>query len=663
MKRILQLYFPKTSRVLLIGCIAIFVLLIIATASFVYWKVVSDPNIPFLYSAHGAQWIRVRIPSELVVRNHQAVFTGFRVRFDVMQKIPENAFLNVKAMKHAAVWIDDKVLFGSDVSSTDNWKEKLTIYLTPYLSPGPHELRIYVLNESGHPALIAWCRELGLYTGEQWEASTDNKTWIKAQSVDEIALPSVSFSFQRADRAFVSAIPVFLPVFLFIFLCTLFFTRQHPSRQFGHTVLTARGTRWVLLVLGVGMGLNNIGKIPLYVGMDVFEHMEYVVYVAENMRLPLATEGWQMFEPPLFYMLSAGIYKLFLHYFSEETVWRILRILPVMCGIAQIELCYRALRHMYPEREDLQILGTVMGGFLPMTLYVSQVVGTEPLAAFLSGVVVVMMLRLHRFLQLPSRGFFVLMGVILGLSVLAKITSVLLFPAVIFSIAYTVHAKCRHQEKSTGVMLHHILLVLGISVLVSGWYFVRNWIEMGQIFVTSSQSELWWQDPGYRTVTQFISFGQSLFYPVCSGVVGVWDSLYSTMWLDGFLSGKVVYSHRPPWNYNFMLSSVWLSLLPTLAMLCGMVMIVKKPLESLRQGTVLAVFCVLVYISAILYLFFTIPFWSVAKAKYTMGIIPCYAVLCAEGFNVLTKNRIMRATVYGAIACWWVAVYAAYFVR
>jgi uncharacterized membrane protein (GlpM family) len=135
------------------------------------------------------------------------------------------------------------------------------------------------------------------------------------------------------------------------------------------------------------------------------------------------------------------------------------------------------------------------------------------------------------------------------------------------------------------------------------------------------------------------------------------------MWLDGFLSGKVVYSHRPPWNYNFMLSSVWLSLLPTLAMLCGMVMIVKKPLESLRQGTVLAVFCVLVYISAILYLFFTIPFWSVAKAKYTMGIIPCYAVLCAEGFNVLTKNRIMRATVYGAIACWWVAVYAAYFVR
>ena len=75
-----------------------------------------------------------------------------------------------------------------------------------------------------------------------------------------------------------------------------------------------------------------------------------------------------------------------------------------------------------------------------------------------------------------------------------------------------------------------------------------------------------------------------------------------------------------------------------------------------------AVFCVNVYISAILYLFLIIPIYSTAKATYTLGVIPCYAVLSAAGFDVLIRGPLRRAIVFGVIACWAVGAYLAYFV-
>jgi len=45
-----------------------------------------------------------------------------------------------------------------------------------------------------------------------------------------------------------------------------------------------------------------------------------------------------------------------------------------------------------------------------------------------------------------------------------------------------------------------------------------------------------------------------------------------------------------------------------------------------------------------------------------MGLLPCYAVLVAAGFGVLSRGRIARGVVYGSLACWGLSAYLAYFV-
>jgi hypothetical protein len=69
-----------------------------------------------------------------------------------------------------------------------------------------------------------------------------------------------------------------------------------------------------------------------------------------------------------------------------------------------------------------------------------------------------------------------------------------------------------------------------------------------------------------------------------------------------------------------------------------------------------------VYIAAILYAYLTVPVYAIGKANYTAGLTPCYAVLAAAGLSLLLRAPVVRAVVWGWLACWGVSAYLAYFV-
>ena len=649
-------------RFLIAGAIGL-VLFVVVLGSVTFQKIVTDPDVPFLFSEHGADWIRFREPLVPQALEPQTLVSSFRTHFHV-DEIPGEAILSFRAMKQAAVWLDNQLLHEAK-SSLKEWKHVEHVDLAPALSRGPHELRIAVRNQNGHPALLAYCKPLGLHTGENWEGTNDDKTWTQALSVNRTEPLLLSRRFQPTHRALFSHLHSFIPVFLIVSVCSLVYHRQERLGWLWRVVPTAKGTRWVLLGFWVILAINNMVKLPLHIGMDFMDHMEYIDYVAEKVRIPLATEGSQMFQSPLFYVISAVIYKSLLNFFSLDTVLRILRVVPLLCGAAQIELSYRAVRYAYPTRQDLQVLGTVIGGLVPMNIYMSQAVGNEPMTGCLSGLAVVLTLRLICSPRLPSTGALLLMGLFLGLALLTKVTALLLVFPIVWFIAYRLVKNSSSTEKPIALITQRIVLVLGVVCLISGWYYLRNWIETGSLFIGGWDPlghSVWWQDPGYRTPGQLLTFGEALFYPIYSAAAGFWDSLYSTFWMDGLLSGLALHAYRPPWNYGFLLSSAWFSLLPSGAIFLGILVALCKPTKAFGQGLMFAVFCVIVYISAILYLFLTIPIYSTAKATYTLGLIPCYAVLSAAGFDVLTRGPLRRAIVFGVIACWAVGAYVAYFV-
>ncbi|OGP84912.1 MAG: hypothetical protein A2V87_02155 [Deltaproteobacteria bacterium RBG_16_58_17] len=620
----------------------------------------TDPDIILLVPEGGAQWVRYREPSKLYAYLPERLSTTFRYLFPI-DHVPEKAILTLRAMKQVTVYLDGRLLFRAP-DDLQRWKEPHRLDLTSWLTKGSHELRIVVVNENGHPVVLAYCSSLGIRSGDQWEASYDGRRWLPALPVDEMTPIPVSREFPRTDQALRSLLPIFAPLFAFVFFLSIRSNERPRWMERAH--ISPGAVRWLLTGGWLAMAVNNFWKIPIPFGMDFPGHTQYISYVASYWRVPLATEGWQMFQPPLFYYLEAVIFRLFLQLFEPDTVIRLLKLLPLVCGAAQVEISYRTLRYAYPGRKSLQVIGTLIGGLLPMNLYISQSIGNEPLAGCLTALTILYACRALSGDFQSNRELGLIMGFTLGLAMLTKPTAILIVPPLLFFVSVAMFRKGRSKQEGICSVMRFVAFFLGAAFIVSGWYYVRNYIDMGRFFIggwDSSREIVWWMNPGYRTPRQFYVFGESLLYPVYSSIYGFWDSIYSSLWLDGFLSSLISTDYLP-WNQAFMISSAWLSLLPTAAIIIGVVVAFRKKEGPLRQMLFFSMTCLIVYLAAIFYLFLTVPILSSAKATYALGLTPCFALLVAAGFEVLTRWRFLRAAVYGLIACWAVGAYASYFV-
>jgi hypothetical protein len=645
---------PATNKVFIVISLIILAFFLVAAVS----KIASDPEVPFLFSDDGAQWIKLRRSVDLA-KQKIGDEVIFRKRF-VLEKTPPDGLLAVKALRTAGVFLDGRPVL--PFKSIKDWKSARFVDLKDLLRPGAHELLITVRNEKGPAALLAYSKALPIATGPDWESSLDRILWVPAVRVGEDRSAELSQRFPAPLEALWRLTPFYIPLFVSCFLLLFFLQsdlRYHPVIK--KVIFRPAMIRWLLLGAGVLLAANNIRKIPLYIGFDVAGHYQYINYILEKRSIPLATEGWQMFQSPFYYVVSTLLYLALAPFLDRGTLALAMRFIPLVCGILQVELVYRAVRCVFPERNDLQMAGTLVGGLLPMNLYISQTVGNEPLAGVLSAAAILMVLSiLSPEAGPPSKGKMIGLGIVLGLAILTKISAVLLLPAVVIFLTFVM---LKRKEQAGNVIRGIFYLLLSTGV-VSGWYYLRNWIELGKPFVggwDAYRKIVWWQDPGYRTVHDFISFGQSLSQPILSAFHGFWDSLYSTFWLDGFLSSIIVYEFRPPWNYDFMLSGALLSLLPAAGILLGLV-IVAVGARTEHAGQPFSAYCIGIYCAAIFYLYATVPIYSTAKATYTLGLTPCYAVMCVTGLDILTRNRVLSAGIYALLICWAVSAYASYFV-
>jgi hypothetical protein len=637
--------------------VAVIVALCLSAGMLRLW---ADPGFNLLVNEGGAEWIRFPKPFRLAIYWSENLSASFRCRLDI-RGTPEKAVLTFRAMKKADVYMDGRLIFSTS-ADLERWKEPHRLDLAPWLKEGKHELRLDVSNWNGHPALLAYGKSLGIFSGESWEASNDGLAWLPALSVDRISPLSISRQFPRSDQAIRSLFPLFLSVFALFFFWSLRSDDPLSPSWFKKAHLSAGAVRWLVLGAWLVMAVNNFWKLPLEMGMDANGHLQYIRYLFENGRIPLATEGWQMFQPPLYYLLAAAVYQSFLSLFSAETVIRILKLLSFLCGMVQVEICYRTLRNAYPEKESLQVIGTLLGGLLPMNLYMSQSLGNEPLVGCLTALLILLACRVSSGVRGATRETAILMGSTLGLALLTKVTAILIVPLLLFFVSVEI-LKRTGSPPGEGIrsVARFVIITLCIALTVAGWYYLRNWIEMGRFFVggwDSIRDIVWWQDPGYRTLRQCYIFGESISYPVFSSIYGFWDAIYSSFWADGYLSAY----NRPPWNYGFMLSGVLLSLLPSTAILIGFVVTVHLKGGTLCQMLRFSACTIVFYLAAIFYVFLTVPILSSAKATYDLGLIPCFALIGTAGFEVLMRQRFVRATMYGLFACWAVGSYVAYFV-
>lgn len=617
----------------------------------VFWEL-RAPGSGVLFPEHGAQWIQKFRETELRSFDYRERRVLFRKVLRLERPVHAGV-LRYRAMNAAALLLDGRLLQGADRSAQP--AGHLQEVPLPPLPAGEHRVELLVIADNRHPAVLAHAEHLGLATGLDWEASLNGEQWSPVKHAGELRRPALAEAFPPPLRALSELLPVLGALFL------LGIAGLAAGRRRGWRMPPASRLRWVLLLAWAALALNNLLKLPAGLGMDSEGHIAYIARLGGAWQLPLATEGGQMFQPPLFYFLSVPGWLLFKSLGGRFEL--LLSVLPLLCGLALIEISYRTLATVFPGRDDLQIAGTAAAGFLPINLYMSQFPGNEPLSGVLCGLVILLWFKANfedggDLAWRPA----VRLGLVLGLAFLTKVTAILVLVGLALDLLV-------HRPGDPGLRgasartrsARWLAASAAVACAVCGWYYLRNWARLGQPFVGGwdpARGDAWWQDPGFIPINALTSFGRAWAAPIYAQVAGYWDGLYATFAMDASLSGTVVLAGRPPWNLRPMLACAVLVLIPLALMVLG----------ALRGFRSWAVRCCLLLIAlhllAVFHLYVgSVQAYSTLKASYLMGLLPCFGVLVAAGLQALPDRFLMRPLASLLLGMWVLAAYTSYFIR
>lgn len=610
------------------------------------WFAWHDPAMNFLPRDGRAEWII--FPAAADAHGHW--FTGLDATFRrelTLTGRPAKAHLSVRAMRRAEVRIN-----GTPVrfEPNNNWKAISSIQVADWLHAGTNTIEARVFNHNGPPALwLELATDQGvLRTDTSWEVSLSGSSWHHATLATTVKIPRPGNSIASGETTFAAARKIWL---FWVVLIAIAVVAAAFIWKRGLDYVTAPRLEKTMLIVVAGLWLllfwNNTRRLPFHEGFDSTEHLKYISYIQEHRALPLPNEGLEMYQPPLYYLIGATVLSACNLSINDHASVAVLRFLGAFFGIAQFILVFLSVRLLLPVRAAF--IGLLLAAFLPMHLYVAQYVTNEMLAATLVTTALYLCLRLLKS-EAPRPSQFVWLGLALGAAMLAKATSVLLLPVVIAAIA----GRLAYARAPITLSLRNLVLLLAICLAVCGWHYARIWLKFGAPLVgnwDAASGFMWWQEPGYHTVADYVRFGRSLLNPFFSGFAGFADGIYSTLWGDGLCGGAA--SLTLAWNEQPMLAGYLWSVIPTILVLTGtvaaIVWFIRKPSSELF----LLVGFSGVLVVAMIFMTLKIPSYAQAKAFYALSALTPFCFFGALGWETLTKKSTIPRIAFGVFLLIW----------
>jgi hypothetical protein len=315
--------------------------------------------------------------------------TIFREQFELGSQ-PRAARLEMRAGKRAELKINGVSV---QIAAGGGWKDVVSMDVTAFLRTGTNNVEVRVFNDNAPAALwlTLTADRFTLRSDGTWEASCADSAWRSAALAATPRFPGPGNPVAGGEETF-RALGVIWP--LWLMFAAIAVAICAGSRWIGRWLkpaagggLSRRQSTILLLVIGSLWALliwNNAGLMPFLQGFDSQHHLDYVKYVQERRALPLPTEGFEMFQPPLYYVVSAVALSLGGLSVDTQSGILALRFLTLLFGLLQFALVFLSVRLCFPGRTAAQLVGLVLAAFLPMQLYLSHYVTNETLAATLA---------------------------------------------------------------------------------------------------------------------------------------------------------------------------------------------------------------------------------------------------------------------------------------
>lgn len=646
-------------------------LFLVAAGSFVLTKCIVSPEISFVVHDPNSPWIMypTRVSTMgMVTKPDDVPKAQFLAHFR-LPRVPQSAEVRIRAMREFELHVNDQLAAVSR-AGPHSWKKKVRVDITRYLKEAENEIRVDVHNPWGPPLLNLVTIGLpdSVWTDEAWRVqlgSAPMRPAIVAEDMKTLSESQTEPTAMESLRQEKTRLAV-------VFLCsaTLFLA---GNRWGGARALAT--LPWLTLggltMLWLGPLAIRAKQLPVDAGFDAFGHLDYIRFILNTHTIPLATDGWSMYHPPLFHLLAAWLLEFIGRGLDGAQALDPARAIPLICGIAHITVAAVMTRKLFPGTSTRLALATLMAGIIPMNIYVSMYISNESPSAFFAGCAILGTVWMLMAPQTSAR-MSLATGVCMGMALLTKFTALLLVPVACFFVGAKVLLA---EKKSFSRAMGSALLMLVGALVVSGWYYVRNVAEFGYPMVVNwdlpGKPAALLQWPGFHTPAYYLAFGEALRHPYFSGFHSFWDGIYSTFWGDGYLAGESTLRTRLPiWNYHFM-SSTYLLALPATVLGCigalrAMVMALKDANLRVRLALSFLLAITAVVLSATAYYTLKVPVYSTVKAFYGLMLLGPLAVFLALGFEEVERHLlsprllIIRAGAYGWLGALVAAVYLSY---
>ena len=267
----------------------------------------------------------------------------------------------------------------------------------------------------------------------------------------------------------------------------------------------------VITLLFVILGVVYSLATPIFEASDELWHYPVVKHIADGRGLPVQKPGvealWQQegSQPPAYYALAAlvtawidtddlsevrwlnplantgkplaaGNKNLVIHTEGEAFPWRgsalavhLVRFLSVLLGACVVYLTYLLALEVSPQRSDLALAAAALVAFNPMFIFISGSVNNDNLIVPLATLILWLVVRTLRQGWL-SNGRAVLLGLLLGLAALTKLSGLALLP-----LTAAVLVVVAARRRAWGALFRWGALIAVPVIAVAGWWYLRNW--------------------------------------------------------------------------------------------------------------------------------------------------------------------------------------------
>jgi len=212
---------------------------------------------------------------------------------------------------------------------------------------------------------------------------------------------------------------------------------------------------------------------------DEVAHLNYVAYLADHRAFPVQVHhalepgamdraDFEYYQPPLYYLLCSPLYALL----ERSVALYACRLVSFLCGLLSL-LAFSRILEGLGCAESSRRQAVAFLALLPCHAYFSAMVSNDSLTWLIGFLLTGRLFALYDRTRLAPGaigrpGLHAVLGLLLGLGMLAKPSMAVFYPVALFAYGYTFLCTRR------AVVIWCGLLALGISLAVAGPWYLRN---------------------------------------------------------------------------------------------------------------------------------------------------------------------------------------------